>query len=270
MRLVGRKFWLLAALLVLSGIMAAAQTRCLVSAKPTPTQRLGITLLRPFEIAIHAGNQLWTSLTGSFQDRFRLAQENSRLQQEVSLLSLRNDHLLHLAEENDHLRELLKMRQHDPSAIRWVPAEVVEREPSEWFHLVTLNQGSSAGIRKHSVVITAEGLVGQVVMVRQDSCDALLLTDTSANAGAFVPRTHDVGYVQGTGHEELILSFFSPDHGVKVGDIVVSSPFSALYPSGLLLGHVSEIVRDNRTGTRTAIVRPAVSFNKLETAFLIP
>ena len=66
------------------------------------------------------------------------------------------------------------------------------------------------------------------------------------------------------------MNFFDRDHGVQVGDQVVSSAYSSLYPSGMPIGTISEVANEPGTTTRTAIVRPNVPFNDLEQLVVIP
>ncbi|MCA1595031.1 MAG: rod shape-determining protein MreC [Chloroflexi bacterium] len=266
----GRKLWPLLLLLVVSAAFAAAQNRSFSRGTASVAQRPAIAVLRPFEGGMTAFNRFCAIVASATTGRTSLVVENNALKRQVALLTLRNDHLLHLADENTRLRRLLKMNQHDASAQRWVAADVVERQPSHWFQFLTVNRGTRSGIKQHSVVLTADGLVGQVVTVRPDASDVLLLTDPTSNAGAIVSRTHDVGYVQGTGHTELELRFYARDHGIRIGDAVVSSPFSALYPSGILIGRISAISRDSPTGANSAVVEPAVHFNTMDSALVIP
>ncbi len=266
----GRKAWLLISLLGLAAILAAVQNRFYTEGRPPALQAPAIFVLRPFSGCLAVVNGIWNNLAAEATQKATLQSDKQKLQRQVTLLSVQKSHLMRVGYENERLRQLLKMTQHDPSGRRWIPSDVVERRPSHWFQYITLDRGSNAGVKKHSVVITPQGLVGQVVMVRSDSCDVLLLTDPASDAGAIVPRTHDVGYIQGTGQNELTLSFFDKDHGVKVGDLVVSSPFSALYPSGMMIGKITAIADDTGTSTRKASVRPAVEFDSLEETLVIP
>lgn len=266
----GRKAWLLISLLALSAILAAVQNRFYTAGRPSALQAPAIFVLRPFSGCLAVMNGIWNNLAAEATQKASLESDKQKLQRQVTLLSVQKSHLMRVAYENVRLRQLLKMTQHDPSGHQWIPSDVVERHPSQWFQYITLDRGSNAGVKKHSVVITPQGLVGQAVMVRSDSCDVLLLTDPASNAGAIVPRTHDVGYIQGTGQNELTLNFFDKDHGVKVGDTVVSSPFSAVYPSGMIIGKITAVSGDTGTSTRRATVRPAVQFDSLEETLVIP
>ena len=84
-----------------------------------------------------------------------------------------------LEEENNRLRSLLGLRQKDfPEA---VSAEVVARDPREWFHSVVLNKGSADGIAPSAAVVTGSVeepvLVGRVGEVQAGTSKVLLLSD---------------------------------------------------------------------------------------------
>jgi rod shape-determining protein MreC len=262
--------WALVILVILGAVLATFQNRAASTGQVSPVQRPAIAILRPVESVLDAIGGMCSLIATEATQKAHLQAQRDDLQRQVAILTVQNIHLASIATENQRLRRLLSMTQHDPAGAHWIAADVVARRPSQWFDFVTLDRGSNAGVRQHSVVITAEGLVGQVVMMRSDSSDVELLTDSSSNAGAMVPRTHDVGYVHGTGGKDLVLSFFDRDHGARPGDVVVSSPFSALYPSGLRIGTIVSISAETGTTTRTAIVRSAVQFNDMEEAIVIP
>ena len=265
-----KSLWLLAALLLTAGILTIAQDRAARTGHPSAAQAPAIAALRPARQGLGATGGFWHELVAQATQKAWLASQEEKLRRKCALLAVQNSHLQHVAEENQRLRQMLAMREHDPSGSHWVVADVVERHPSHWFQSITLDRGEDAGIRVHSVALTPKGLVGQVILVRSDSCDVLLLTDPSSDAGAIVDRTHDVGYVQGKGQKDLALRFFEHDHGVKFGDRVATSPFSSIYPHGVTIGWITSVHDDNGATTRTATVRPSVEFNSLEEVIVVP
>ena len=56
---------------------------------------------------------------------------------------------------------------------------------------------------------------------------------------------------------------------VLKGDTIVTSGFGGMYPKGLLLGHVKDIVTDEEGFVKHAIIEPTVDFQSLEEVFVI-
>lgn len=265
-----RSAWLLILLLVLSAGLTALHRHAQDSGSTGWAYAPGRMVLRPFGWMTNEAFSGLDMLSGGFSGKMRLRNANMSLKHDIEMLTLDNQQLQAADQENARLRSLLGMKDRSAAGARWIGADVISRHPMHWYEYVELNCGADRGVRRHSAALTQDGLVGEVIGVRPDTCDLLLLTDPSCSAGAQVTRTGDVGWVHGTGGSQLVLTFFEPDHGVQPGDEVVASPFSTLYPGGTRIGVVVSVSQEQGTTARSAIVQPAVSFNNLEEVVVIP
>ena len=97
----------------------------------------------------------------------------------------------------------------------------------------------------------------------------MLLVDPSAGAAAVVPSTGATGVVMGPDPagpdpELLRLRYLGPDDTVAVGDKVFTSPVGELYPSGIPIGVVEEVISGaGRAEPKAALVQPYAEFDKL-------
>ena len=72
------------------------------------------------------------------------------------------------------------------------------------------------------------------------------------------------------GQQGLLRVIYLPeDASLQIGDRVVTGDLGDIYPSGLTVGHVIEIMPDTYSRTLTATVQPAVNFDNLEQVFVI-
>lgn len=199
----------------------------------------------------------------------RLRAENESLRAKAEAY----DATLHLLEEleieNERLRALLGFSQAVP--YEYVVADVVARNPDNWFSRVTINRGAADGIAKDMPVVTSQGLVGRIVQVSGSVSVVELLTDRDSAAGAMVQSSRDAGVARGQGSETPLLSMllFVREAEVNVGDTVVTSGLGEIYPPGLFIGRVVEVRKEHYGLIKSAQIRPGVEFGRLEEVLVI-
>ena len=207
-----------------------------------------------------------------FSNMHALYEENQELKDRVQML----ENQLHDAElavgENASLRDYLGVRDRYES-FSAVSAQVLGRSDGTYLQYVTLDKGTSSGIRENMAVITKNGVVGYVCEVSVNSCRVRTLLQYDTGVGVYVQRSGDVGITDcpyAMGQQGLLRVIYLPeDVTVQIGDRVVTGDLGDIYPSGLTVGHVTEIVPDTYNRTLTATVKPAVNFDSLEQVFVI-
>ncbi|GGF58128.1 hypothetical protein GCM10011519_35010 [Marmoricola endophyticus] len=152
-----------------------------------------------------------------------------------------------------------------------VPARVVGIGPAQNFsRTVTLDAGTTSGIRADSTVISRDGLVGRVVRVSATSATVLLLADHGSVVGARLGSTMKIGFVRGRGdlgeRGRLDLDLVDDSVRPEAGDTVVSwgSGENGPYVAGIPIGTVESVSSSPRDQSRRAVVEPAVDFSALD------
>ncbi len=211
------------------------------------------------------------------RDLSTLRAENQRLRQQVDQLVYQLALQREIEIENEHLRELLKLRDQTPEIFGpqadLLAAEVIGREPGNLLHFLTIDRGSQDGLRAGMPVITARGLVGQIDQVRPNSATVKLLTDPTSNVNALVQRSRTTGVVRGvqsaTG-TSLVMGFMPQTEGIaKPGDLVLTSGLGGHFPRRLLIGEITEVRRRDVDMFQEAVLRPAVDFGQLEMVIVV-
>ena len=123
----------------------------------------------------------------------KVLEENKRLKDELAAEQNLRSQLMELRKENHRLREMLGFKEQ--TAYTLLPAEVVARDPSQWFETITINKGYVDGVQKDMAVVTSQGLVGNVFFVSQNSSRVLMLTDSRRAVGALVQRSREPGFI---------------------------------------------------------------------------
>ena len=225
-------------------------------------------------------NGFTTMLKGSqgfvshFADIDALLTENGELRQERGALLFENNQLRENQLEVQRLRVMLDFEQANPQ-YELIGATVIARGPSNWYSTLILNRGTTAGVEKNMVVIVPEGLIGRVVSVSNETAEVLLITDREGPAGAVVlfQENRIPGVVEGIGDgsDALMIKHIPYDAPVEVGQHVVTSGLGEFFPKGIRIGTVQSIDSEAEPSglQKSAIIKPAVDFNRLEEVFII-
>jgi len=168
---------------------------------------------------------------------------------------------------NDRLRNLLGFES--PEATAMMAAQVVGKDPSPWSKTIIVDKGAFNNVRQGSPVVVPEGIVGVVIDVSTQYAKVLLLIDPNSAVDALVQRTRARGVVKGGGADYCIFDYVLRKHEIGVGDTVVSSGLDGVFPKGLRVGRISEIVRLNAGIFQKVSVTPAVDFEILEEVFIL-
>jgi rod shape-determining protein MreC len=145
-------------------------------------------------------------------------------------------------------------------------ARVIARgSASSFSQTITIDAGSSSGIRSNMTVISQNGLVGVVKSTTSSTAIVLLMSDPSFKVGVRIARSQSVGVLSGLGSTEYSLVLLDPSGTIKTGDILLTNgsegnrPFIPGVPVGVVVG------ADNSAAslTQTATVNSYANLNDL-------
>jgi rod shape-determining protein MreC len=204
----------------------------------------------------------------SYQD---LVQENKELKKEIAQLKNEVNALTEAQLENVRLRQLLKMQESLKQGWQSIPAKVIARDTSNWYHSVTINRGLEDGLEKDMAVINQDGLVGRVISVSRNSAEVLLILDKDGAVGCMVQLSRTLGVVEGVDRPRgfLRMIHIPQDAELKENQIVVTSGLGGIFPSGLRIGYVTSITVEPNGLMKQALVSPFVDFNRLEEVLVL-
>jgi len=172
---------------------------------------------------------------------------------------------------------------------RLLHAKIVGLPLRDDFLVVTIDRGSSDGVKYGMAVVCGQGAVGKVIgggggrVIPAHSAQVLLLTDARCRVDALVYRLNSDqipdqscvwnpvnwaqlrvrGVVQGDG-KGLIMKFVERGSDLQHGDMVVSSGLGGVFPKGLFLGRVSRVQSSTKDLCLNVEVTPAVDFSAVE------
>lgn len=190
--------------------------------------------------------------------------EERLIQLEAEVFALRNH-----GRENEWLREALDFRNEEEYA--FLVAEVIGRSPSKWESTIVVNKGQAHGVVSGMAVVTRAGIVGTVINSSQHTSTVLLIVDAQSATGGLVQATGDLVLVEGGQVDQFTLSAkpLSRDTSVEVGDVIVTSGLSRIYPKNLPIGEVTAVESRQYDLSFSAVVEPYVDFTRLEYVLIV-
>ena len=151
----------------------------------------------------------------------------------------------------------------------YVNATVISRNRNYYFNDLTIDKGLKNGVNNGDAVITSTGLIGKIVSASNYSSTVKLLTsyDIKNKISIKIINDDDSYYGLLTSYDSkkniYKIEGVSDIDKVEVGYMVTTTGLTDNFPSGLLIGKVSKIVKDEYDLTAIVEVTPSTNFNDI-------
>jgi len=135
---------------------------------------------------------------------------------------------------------------------------------------VTIDAGTSSGVRTDMTVVNSDGLVGRVVRATRTTATVLLIVDTDSVVGGRLGTSSEIGFLRGRGSMDnngrLALDLVDNSVLPSKDDVVVTwgSRHGVPYVAGIPIGRVESVVSSPRQSSRQAVIEPFVDFTALD------
>lgn len=200
-------------------------------------------------------------------DYFALTEENRVLREQN--LTLSDELSLHrnAAAENIRLRKMLGLKEQGTH--EYVGANVVGKNFQFFRNTMTLDAGEEQGVAVDMPVVSYDGLVGRIVATSPHYSIVQILFHIEMRSSAKVERSRVDGILGWDGGPSLNLYNVAKTLDVVVGDRVVTSEYSSLFPPGLPIGNVTKTYEETGDLFQTVEIAPAADLYRLEEVFVI-
>jgi rod shape-determining protein MreC len=230
-------------------------------------------VISPFQNGINTVGTWFTSQTAALNDAKQLTVDNMELTQKIDELMAENNVLLQEKDELDRLRKLYDLDK-SYSEYEKVAAQIISKDPGNWYNSFTINRGRVDGIEVDHNVLAIGGLVGIVTDVGENTATVRSIIDDASNVSAMSAATSTHCIVTGNLllMDEGKLNFIQmtdEDDNVQAGERIVTSDISDKFLKGILIGHISDIEYDHNNLTKTGTIIPAVDFEHLNEVLVI-
>ncbi|MBK3518589.1 rod shape-determining protein MreC [Carboxylicivirga marina] len=144
-------------------------------------------------------------------------------------------------------------------------ARVINNSTNRRFNYITLNKGRLNGIEPEMGVISNKGAVGIVKNVSDNYSTVISIINTRLKISAKLKESGFFGSLEwdGTSYQHVYLLDIPRHANVNVGDLVVTSGYSSIFPEGVLLGNVEEVTLDKGASFYRTRVKLSVDFKNL-------
>ncbi len=224
-------------------------------------------LFYPFQQSAHSVNSVISNSQQYLQLMSKLRRENQAMKKQLESQNYEINRLREGEAALGRLQELLDFRTNNPFEV--TAAQVVGVDPSNWYSTIVIDKGRRDGIREKMPVVTHQGVVGQVIKVRQYFSKVLLIMDQRSGIGAMVRRTRTIGVLEGQLGKVALLKYLAPTSEISLNDVVISSGLGGIFPKGLILGTVTRIEQEKTGIYQRVEVSLAVDFARLEEVLVI-
>lgn len=190
-------------------------------------------------------------------------EENQQLKSKIDQVYELQVRVADLEAENEAMRKELKLNE-SLGGFTVQNATVIARNPDQWMETLTIDVGSSQGVKENMAVMAGNGLVGRIIEVNANSSKVLLLTSEKSNAGMVSANIQSKsgsanGIVSSYDRKtkRYIMTQVDPEAEVKEGDMVITSGLGGIIPRTLLIGEVANVRMDDYGLFQTVEIVPA-------------
>ncbi|MBX2964588.1 MAG: rod shape-determining protein MreC [Cyclobacteriaceae bacterium] len=147
----------------------------------------------------------------------------------------------------------------------FVSAKVINNSTDRYTNFITINKGNAEGIKPGMAVLSAAGAIGKVKLTSTHFSVVTSLLNTDLRVSGLLKRTGHFGTIQWDGLDPQTTELnFIPRHvNPQVGDTVITSGYSGIFPEGILIGTISEVELGKEAPFFELKVKLAQDFHKL-------
>ena len=199
-----------------------------------------------------------------------LRENNTKLNKENTLLKEKLREYEVVKAENEKLKDFMNLKN-KYSDYQTVSAAIIEKSISNYDKTVIINSGEVDGVRVNMPVISEDGLVGYIIEVNKKTAKVQLIIDTASTVSGNISTAESSLLLKGQlDKSDMVKASYIPTEAtVLQGDEVYTSGIGGIYPKGILIGKIKEVINTKNESDRYANVETSVNFNKLINVLVI-
>jgi rod shape-determining protein MreC len=253
-----RGTWIL--LLIL--LVALSQFSFFAPVRDTLRRSLGV----PGEAISTVGGRLKEAFGVLFTVR-DLAKENTELKARLLETEAELSKLRFAEGQNELLKKDLQFAEAHRE-LTLLPASVINYSPSNIYQAVTINVGSEEGVKSGQAVVANGYLVGKINQTSSHTAEVWLLSNRNLITPVMLTDSQTVGLLKGS-IRGLVVENIPLDTPVSKGTPVVTSALEGLYPAGIALGQVEEIISAKEEIFLTLRIATPINPSNLTTVYIV-
>jgi len=196
-----------------------------------------------------------------------LEQKNQLLLEKNLILSLQVESMLNLQNENDALLEMLNFKKNEQFIIK--SAKVVNKGVQPNLLSIIINRGILDGVERNQAVLTPKGVIGKTIEASKNVSIVQLISDANFRLSTRILPSGATGILRFINGKSAEIREVQKNVVINIGDKVVTSGFSDIYPAGLPVGTVKGVYQDRGSFQKIVSVTLPNDLNAFQYVFII-
>lgn len=153
----------------------------------------------------------------------------------------------------------------------YISARVIQNSVNKAVNIIYIDRGRLQGVQKQMGVINGNGVVGQVVSVTENYAAVKSVLSSGTKISAKFKKNEFFGNIHWDGINSTTATLEDiPKHvPVKVGDTLVTSGFSQLYPRNVMVGTVKTVKMEPDKNFLDITINLSTNFNSLSYVYVV-
>jgi rod shape-determining protein MreC len=196
-----------------------------------------------------------------------VSEENQYLREKNLQLNLELESILYAADENKKLRQLLDFKRE--TKLNILPARIVNKGIQTNLHSLTIDVGLSDGLLPNQAVLTPEGIIGKTIQAGQTSSLVQSISDNNFRLSVRIMPSGAVGILRWHNNNMCKIYEVQKNVEINIGDRVITSGFSKIYPPKLPVGTVSGVYDERGSYQKVVNVEIQSDFESIQNVFVV-
>ena len=203
-----------------------------------------------------------------------LQKENQKLKEEIISLNSKLDEVQSL----ENLKKSLNFIDEKYQA-RSISTRVVGKNDGNWYDSFVIGAGKKQGVKKDSIVMNGNGLVGVVYEVSENYSKAISLLDTKSSVSfkllkdsklkGVISQNSTLDDKENYKNKGYLYGYmFDSSYNVLPGDVLTTSGLG-IYPKDIPIGEVDKVIDDKNKSMKFVVVKPYVNFKNIDDVVVI-
>ena len=183
-------------------------------------------------------------------------------------LSFQVESMRYLLEENNRLEELLDFQRQ--SKITILPARVINMSASPYLSSsLSIDVGQESGVEENDPVITPKGIIGKTTIVGNNASIVQMINDVNFRLSVRIKPSGSTGIMRWLDGDLYLIKEVQKNANVNIGDKVVTSGFSDIFPDDLPVGEVVNITDERGRFQKSVVVQINENIGSIINLFVI-
>ena len=196
-----------------------------------------------------------------------VSEENHYLRERNLQLNLQLESILYAADENKNLRELLDFKR--KTKLKIIPASIINKGIQTNIKSLTIDVGSKDSILTNQAVLTPYGVIGKTIQVGEKSAIVQSISDNNFRLSVRIMPSGAVGILRWFDSNTCKIYEVQKNVEVNIGDRVITSGFSKIYPPKLPVGTVSGVYDERGSYQKVINVNIQNDFESIQNVFIV-